>query len=50
MLAFTWDFRTSYGTDRIRQFLVDRLTITKVSKLELDVTSAALGRPYPDIA
>ena len=50
MLAFTWDLRTFYGRDRIKQFLVDRLSITELSKLELDTTSAALWRPYPDIA
>jgi Pyridine nucleotide-disulphide oxidoreductase len=50
MLALTWDFRTFYGRDRVKQFLVDRLAITKLSKLELDATSAALWRPYPDIA
>jgi hypothetical protein len=51
MLAFTWDLRTFYGRDRIKQFLVDRLTTVKPSKLQLDAAkSVDLERPYPDIA
>jgi hypothetical protein len=50
ILALTWDFRTFFGSDRIRQFLIDRLAATKLSNLELDTKSVALGRPYPDIA
>jgi hypothetical protein len=50
ILTLTWDFRTFFGNDRIRQFLVDRLAATQLSKLELDTQSVALGRPYPDIA
>ncbi|KAI0294205.1 hypothetical protein BC826DRAFT_1091694 [Russula brevipes] len=50
ILALTWDFRTFFGSDRIRQFLIDRMAATKLSKLTLDTKSVALGRPYPDIA
>jgi len=50
ILAFTWDFRTFFGSDRIKQFLVDRLSTTKLSDLQLDAKSATLVRPYPDIA
>jgi hypothetical protein len=50
MLAFTWDLRTFYSRDRIKQLLIDRLAITKPSKLQLDAEkSVALERPYPDI-
>jgi hypothetical protein len=49
MLTFTWDLRTFYGRDRIKQFLADRLATTKPSKLQIDATSIALGSPYPDI-
>ncbi|KAI0294206.1 hypothetical protein BC826DRAFT_1012963 [Russula brevipes] len=49
ILTLTWDFRTFFGNDRIRQFLIDRLAATKLSNLELDTKSVALGRPYPDI-
>ncbi len=50
ILALTWDFRTFYGHDRIRRFLVDRLATNKLSDVQLDAKSATLGRPYPDIA
>ena len=50
ILALTWDFRTFYSHNHIRQFLVDRLATTKLSNLQLDTKSATLGRPYPDIA
>jgi len=50
ILAFTWDFRTFFGSDRIKQFLFDRLPTTKLSDLQLDAKSATLVRPYPDIA
>jgi len=50
ILAFTWDFRTFFGSNRVKQFLLDRLSISKISNLQLDAKSAALWRPYPDIA
>lgn len=50
ILALTWDFRTFYGNNRIKQFLGDRLAAAKLSALQLDTTTAALVRPYPDIA
>src|SRR5205807_1680057 len=51
MLALTWDLRTFYDRNRIKQFLVDRLVATKLSKLQLDAAqSVTLERPYPDIA
>ena len=50
ILALTWDFRTFFGNNRIKQFLADRLATTKFSKLQLDTKSVALGRPYSDIA
>ena len=50
MLALTWDFRTFFGANRIKQFLLDRLPTTKLSNLQLDAKSATLERPYPDIA
>jgi hypothetical protein len=49
ILALTWDFRTFFGRNRIQKFLVDRLAAVKLSSLQLDGTTAALGRPYPDI-
>ncbi|KAI9507262.1 FAD/NAD-P-binding domain-containing protein, partial [Russula earlei] len=49
MLALTWDFRTFYGNDRIRRFLVDRLAANKLSNLQLNTDSAAVGSPYPDL-
>jgi phosphoglycerate dehydrogenase-like enzyme len=49
ILALTWDFRTFFGSNCIQQFLVDRLAAAKLSVLQLDMTTAALGRPYPDI-
>jgi hypothetical protein len=49
ILSLTWDFRTFYGTDRITKFLIDRLATAKLSNLQLDTKSAALGSPYPDI-
>jgi hypothetical protein len=49
ILAFTWDFRTFFGNNRIKQFLIDRLPTTKPSNLQLDPKSATLGSPYPDI-
>ena len=50
ILAFTWDFRTFFGSNRVKQFLVDRLSNTKLSNLQLDAKPATLQRPYPDIA
>ena len=51
ILALTWDFRTFFGSDHTRQFLVDRLSSTKLSKLQLDTKSPpTLQRPYPDLA
>jgi hypothetical protein len=49
ILSLTWDFRTFYGSDRIHQFLLDRLASTKLSTLHLDTTTAAVQQPYPDI-
>jgi hypothetical protein len=50
ILALTWNFRTFYSHNHIRQFLVDRLATTKLSTLQLDTKSATLARPYPDTA
>ncbi|KAI0055332.1 FAD/NAD(P)-binding domain-containing protein [Artomyces pyxidatus] len=50
ILAFTWDFRTFYGTPALRKFLQDRLETTGVSKLKLDAASVQLQKPYSDIA
>jgi hypothetical protein len=50
ILTLTWDFRTFFSRQSIKKFLDDRLASTKVSKLQLDANSAALWKPYPDIA
>ncbi|KAF9037462.1 hypothetical protein BJ165DRAFT_1558194 [Panaeolus papilionaceus] len=49
MLAFTWDFRTFSGRDKIGKFLSDRLVITEPTHFTLDTSSVSIGRPYPDI-
>ncbi|KAI0043336.1 FAD/NAD(P)-binding domain-containing protein [Auriscalpium vulgare] len=50
ILALTWDFRTFYGVPNVHKFLNDRLKATGLSNLKLDVASAALQTPYPDLA
>ena len=49
ILSLTWDFRTFYGNERIQKFLTDRLSISKLSALQLDASSAAVQQPYPDV-
>lgn len=44
----TWDFRSFQGTDRIRQFLADRLAGSKLSNFQL--TSASVDDLYADLA
>lgn len=48
MLALTWDFRTFHGKQSIRQFLEDRLALTKLDDIQF--IDATLERPYSDIA
>lgn len=48
LLAMTWDFRSFQGTDRIRQFLADRLAGSKLSNFQL--TSASVDDLYADLA
>jgi hypothetical protein len=49
ILSLTWDFRTFYGNKRIQEFLTDRLSISKLDTLQLDASSAAVQKPYPDV-
>ena len=49
ILSLTWDFRTFYGTKRIQKFLTDRLAISKLNALQLNASSAAVQKPYPDV-
>ena len=50
MLALTWDFRTFQGTPKIKQFLVDRLSQSKIiSNIQLH-NGSQLVKPYPDLA
>lgn len=48
ILALTWDFRTFRGAKKIKQFLEDRLPLTKLNHIQL--VKATLERPFPDIA
>lgn len=50
VLSLTWDLRTFAGTDKIRQFLQDRLSSSNLSDLEI-VHDKYLGlqKPYEDI-
>jgi hypothetical protein len=50
ILSLTWDFRTFYGNDCIKKFLTDRLAISKLSAFQLDASSAAVQKPYPDVS
>jgi hypothetical protein len=51
ILALTWDFRTFTGRDRIRTFLSDRLTESKLTNITLDLNVAPeLSRPFSDVA
>ncbi|KZT24304.1 FAD/NAD(P)-binding domain-containing protein [Neolentinus lepideus HHB14362 ss-1] len=50
ILAMTWDFRTLHTKPRIRQFLLDRLSVSKLNSLRLDENMVELERPYPDLA
>jgi NAD(P)-binding Rossmann-like domain len=50
ILALTWNFRTFYCKERIHKFLTDRLAQVNISSVQLDLTSAELQRPFPDVA
>ncbi|KAL0574959.1 hypothetical protein V5O48_007004 [Marasmius crinis-equi] len=50
MLALTWDFRTFIGQDKIKQFLKDRLDVSKLNDLKLRDGSPTLSQPGPDLA
>ncbi|KAJ3868061.1 hypothetical protein EV359DRAFT_33047 [Lentinula novae-zelandiae] len=50
ILAFTWDFRTFIGSDKINQFLKDRLSASKAKMFKLRDDYLGLQQPYPDIA
>ncbi|KAJ3893387.1 hypothetical protein GG344DRAFT_87211 [Lentinula edodes] len=50
VLAFTWDFRTFIGSDKINQFLKDRLSASKAKMFRLRDDYLELQQPYPDIA
>lgn len=50
ILALTWDFRIFRGSTKIRQFLRDRLPITKSREFKLKDEFISLQRPYPDLA
>ncbi|KAH7881623.1 uncharacterized protein C8R40DRAFT_1157849 [Lentinula edodes] len=50
VLAFTWDFRTFIGSDKIKQFLRDRLSASKAKMFKLRDDYLELQQPYPDIA
>ncbi|KAF8150950.1 hypothetical protein B0H34DRAFT_730728 [Crassisporium funariophilum] len=51
LLALTWDFRTFEGTEKIKQFLTDRLAGSKLSSFKLrQDTPPQLQTPYPDLA
>ncbi|KAF8813451.1 hypothetical protein BYT27DRAFT_7180991 [Phlegmacium glaucopus] len=49
VLALTWDFRTFEGIPKIKQFLVDRLGQSKISKIQSN-GSPLIMKPYPDLA
>ncbi|KAF8643206.1 hypothetical protein AX16_009163, partial [Volvariella volvacea WC 439] len=49
-LTLTWDFRTSHPLSKVKQFLIDRLPISKVSNFKLRDQYTGLQQPYPDIA
>ena len=48
LLAMTWDLRTFQGTDSIRQFLKDRLAISKLKNFK--VSFAVYENLYEDLA
>ncbi|KAJ3925642.1 MAG: hypothetical protein NXY57DRAFT_28058 [Lentinula lateritia] len=50
ILAFTWDFRTFIGSDKINQFLKDCLSASKAKMFKLRDDYLGLQQPYPDIA
>ncbi|KAF8651407.1 hypothetical protein AX16_004800 [Volvariella volvacea WC 439] len=49
-LALTWNFRTFHPLPTIKQFLADRLPISKVSNFKIRDRYTGLQQPYPDIA
>ncbi|EPQ61345.1 FAD/NAD P-binding domain-containing protein [Gloeophyllum trabeum ATCC 11539] len=49
LLVLTWDFRSFHRTSNIRQFLLDRLAITKPSSFRLEEDRTELEQPYPDL-
>ncbi|KAJ3783361.1 hypothetical protein GGU10DRAFT_296283 [Lentinula aff. detonsa] len=49
ILALTWDFRTFIGNVRIKQFLKDRLSSSKLRAFKLRDDFLGLQQPYPDL-
>ncbi|KAH7878743.1 uncharacterized protein C8R40DRAFT_1091012 [Lentinula edodes] len=49
ILAFTWDFRTFIGTNNIKQFLKDRLSISQPKAFKLRDELLGVQQPYPDL-
>ncbi|THU84251.1 FAD/NAD(P)-binding domain-containing protein [Dendrothele bispora CBS 962.96] len=51
ILALTWDFRTFTGPTQIKQFLTDRLSLSKLKSFQLQHPEhISLTQPFPDMA
>ncbi|KAJ3988796.1 hypothetical protein F5890DRAFT_1570861 [Lentinula detonsa] len=49
ILALTWNFRTFVGANNIKQFLKDRLNISRPKAFKLRDEYLGLQQPYPDL-
>ncbi|KAJ3746740.1 hypothetical protein DFH05DRAFT_1534500 [Lentinula detonsa] len=49
ILALTWNFRTFVGANNIKQFLRDRLSISRPKAFKLRDEYLGLQQPYPDL-
>ncbi|KAF9078745.1 hypothetical protein BDP27DRAFT_1206778 [Rhodocollybia butyracea] len=49
ILAMTFSFRTFVGIDRIKEFLKDRLSLSKLHGFKLRDETIQLQQPYPDL-
>ncbi|KAJ3994387.1 hypothetical protein F5050DRAFT_1838041 [Lentinula boryana] len=49
ILALTWNFRTFVGANSIKQFLKDRLSISRPKAFKLRDEFLGLQQPYPDL-
>ncbi|PPQ97225.1 hypothetical protein CVT26_000750 [Gymnopilus dilepis] len=49
MLALTWNMRTFRGEQKIKQFLSDRLTLSKLHDFKLREQYVELQKPLPDL-